>query len=93
LFRADGYIIKPYRYFNLLLNHERSLNLGSGRDQWRVLGPIDLNDVDNLSWGDGGLAEELELSIRGGLPSPPPAGIQQVGIRIGWVRLEESADE
>ena len=65
--------------------------LGNGRDQWRVLGPIDLNEVDNLGWEDGDLAEELELSIRGGLPTPPPINPQPMAVRIGWVRLEESA--
>jgi hypothetical protein len=65
--------------------------LGNGRDQWRVLGPIDLNEVDNLGWEDGDLAEELELSIRGGLPTPPPIDPRPMAVRIGWVRLEESA--
>ncbi|MGM0628246.1 MAG: hypothetical protein ACQETZ_08805 [Candidatus Fermentibacterota bacterium] len=64
--------------------------VGNGRDQWRTVGPIDLDDVDGLGWEDGGLAEGLELSIRGD-PSEGSEGTPPVDVRIGWVRLEETA--
>ncbi len=63
-------------------------SVGNGWDQWRTIGPIDLNDIDSL-WSTED-AVELWLRFQSGNPdsleNPDP-----IHIRIGWVRLEESA--
>ncbi len=66
-----------------------AFSIGKGWDEWCTIGPIDLNDIDSLHWGDYD-ASELWLRFQSGNPdsleNPDP-----IHIRIGWVRLEESA--
>jgi hypothetical protein len=70
---------------------ETTLEAGNGRDAWEELGPIDLDDVSGLSWG-GDAASDLELRFyHDGFGPSPPIDPHDTGIRIGWVKLEESA--
>ena len=62
--------------------------VGNGWDQYAVIGPIDLDDVIDLVWGSD-KASALWLRIYSGLPpwgTPDP-----IDVRIGWIKLEESA--
>ena len=65
-------------------------HVGNGWDEWGIVGPIDLDTLTGLEWGaDTMYAQELWLLMQGsGTIIDPPA---PVDIRIGWVRLEESA--
>ncbi len=63
-------------------------SVGNGWDEYSVIGPIDLNGIDNLDWGIAGDASELWLSLRSGCPITPGTPID---VRIGWIKLEESA--
>jgi len=67
-----------------------SSHVGNGWDRWSVIGPIDLKADTSLHWGaDTSYAQELWFRIQGaGSVVKPP---EPVDIRIGWVRLEESA--
>ena len=59
--------------------------LGNGPDMWRVFGPLDLSGVDG--WG----GEIHDLMIRFQMDPPEHYPMALIGIRIGWVRLEEGA--
>ena len=67
---------------------EPGYHIGNGWDRWSVIGPIDLDSTSSLGWGNG-TAKELWIRFQGsGTIIDPPA---PVDIRIGWIRLEESA--
>ena len=76
-----------YGWKNLLYSTN---HIGNGWDEWGIVGPIDLDTLSGLGWGvDTIYAQELWLLMQGsGTVIDPPA---PVDIRIGWVRLEESA--
>ncbi|MCK5132368.1 MAG: hypothetical protein KAR40_09495 [Candidatus Sabulitectum sp.] len=61
--------------------------LWNGTDRWKVYGPLDLSEVNNLGWS-GERASEFWLSFRTGKPAAP-AVPQPVDIRVGWVKLTE----
>jgi hypothetical protein len=62
----------------------------SGWNQWRVVGPCDLYELDpqNHSWT--GSIQELWIRFQTGEPGSTPN--DKAYIRLGWVRLEELAD-
>ena len=65
-----------------------SNSIGNGWDQYSAIGPIDLNDIDSLNWGNDDASELwLRMQDEATLVDPPVP----VDIRIGWIRLEESA--
>ena len=59
--------------------------LGNGREMWREFGPLDLSGVP---WWGG---EISDLRIRFQMDPPGSLPGSSLGIRIGWVRLEEGA--
>ncbi|RKZ07589.1 hypothetical protein DRQ25_11220 [Candidatus Fermentibacteria bacterium] len=66
-------------------------HVGNGWDRWSVIGPIDLKADTSLHWGDGN-AKELWIRFQYSItPQPEPLDTLPLDIRIGWVRLEESA--
>ena len=68
-----------------------SSHVGNGWDRWSIIGPLDLNDIDSLHWGDDD-AKELWFRLQYRLTlQPEPLDTLPLDIRIGWVRLEESA--
>jgi len=74
------------KWYSVLSTH--GYYVSNGWDGWSEIGPIDLNDIDSLYWGTDN-ASELWLQIkRSGTSIDPPA---PVNVRIGWIRLEESA--
>ena len=60
----------------------------NGWQNWMIVGPLDLDGFGSLDWGDEDVSEIwLRLSaLADSVSSPDP-----VDVRIGWVRLEESA--
>lgn len=80
---STGYLID---WKNLLDGTDYAV--GNGWDQYAVVGPIDLDDVTDLNWGSG-KASELWIRIEVGLP--PWIDPEPIDVRIGWVKLEESA--
>ena len=64
-----------------------SYSIGNGWDQYCAVGPIDLNDIDSLNWGNDDASELwLRMQVEATLVDPPVP----VDIRIGWIKLEES---
>jgi len=59
--------------------------LGNGREMWREFGPLDLSDVE----GWGGVIHDIGIRFQMDPPGSLPGS--SLGIRIGWVRLEEGA--
>jgi len=60
----------------------------NGWDRWRAVGPVDLSQTTGLNWGDDNVSELwLKIEAEETLIRPP----QPINVRIGWVRLEESA--
>jgi len=62
--------------------------VGNGWDEWSSIGPIDLNDIEDLDWGDD--ITELWLRFQSGNPDSLE-NPDSISIRIGWIKLEESA--
>jgi len=52
---------------------------------WREFGPLDLSDVE----GWGGVIHDIGIRFQMDPPGSLPGS--SLGIRIGWVRLEEGA--
>jgi len=70
---------------------EPGYHIGNGWDRWSVIGPIDLDSTSSLGWGNG-TAKELWIRFQYSItPQPEPLDTLPLDIRIGWVRLEESA--
>ncbi len=63
--------------------------VSNGWTGWSEIGPIDLNDIGSLNWGNDDVSE-LSLMFQAGDPSIWPAD-SLFSVRIGWIRLEESA--
>ncbi|MCK5116898.1 MAG: hypothetical protein KAR44_09885, partial [Candidatus Aegiribacteria sp.] len=84
----DSADTSPYGWVNLLSEH--GYHVGNGWDRWATVGPINLNNIHGLHWSDDSLfVKELWILMQGsGTSIDPPA---PVDIRIGWIRLEESA--
>jgi hypothetical protein len=62
--------------------------VGNGWDQYTTIGPIDLDSVSELGWGSD-KASALWLRINVSLPQGSPP--DPIDVRIGWAKLEESA--
>ena len=74
-----------------LLNISDS-HVGNGWDRWTVIGPIDLKADTSLHWGDDD-ASDLQMRFQSNVqyfPVPPDLP-DSINVRIGWIRLEESA--
>ncbi|MCK5117518.1 MAG: hypothetical protein KAR44_13030, partial [Candidatus Aegiribacteria sp.] len=66
-------------------------HVGNGWDRWSVIGPIDLKADTSLHWGNG-TAKELWIRFQYRITiQPEPLDTLPLDIRIGWIRLEESA--
>lgn len=72
-------------WYNLL--EGTNYSVGNGWDMWSTVGPVDLDNVSGLEWNSDD-AKELWIRFQAGFPSFP---VFPVDIRIGWIRLEESA--
>ena len=72
----------------LLLLFSASLPAATPPDNAIPIIGMRANSINGLNWGIGDDASELWLSIRSGCPFIP--GIP-IDVRIGWFRLEESA--
>ena len=60
--------------------------VSNGWAGWSEIGPIDLNDIDSLNWGDDDVSE-LSLMFQAGDPTIWPAD-SLFSVRVGWIRLE-----
>ena len=65
-------------------------HVGNGWDRWSVIGPIDLKADTSLHWGTG-TAKELWIRFQFGFEGIVPGSPEPIDVRIGWFRLEESA--
>lgn len=78
-----------YGWSNLLTG--TGYHVGNGWDRWSTVGPIDLRSDTSLHWGDGD-ARELWLRFQYRITlQPEPIDTLPLDVRIGWIRLEESA--
>jgi hypothetical protein len=67
-------------------------NVSNGLDGWTVIGPIDLKADTSLHWGNDD-ASDLQIRFQSDVqyyPIPPNLP-DSIDVRIGWIRLEESA--
>ena len=66
--------------------------VGNGWDEWGIVGPIDLDTLSGLGWDDDSTlyAQELWFRFQAG-EGTGPGSPDSISVRIGWVRLEESA--
>ena len=77
---------EEYGWYNLLQN--TGYSVGNGWDMWSTVGPVDLDSVSSFEWGNDD-AKELWIRFQAGATSLPV--VIPIDIRIGWIRLEESA--
>jgi hypothetical protein len=60
--------------------------LGNGREMWREFGPLDLSGEDGWSGEIHGIGIRFQME-----PPDEHLPVFPIGIRLGWVRLEEGA--